>query len=231
MPIAARLTDVHKTYRVGAVEVPAVRGVDIEIAEGEFFSFAGPSGSGKTTLLNLLGALDTPTRGTVEIGGRATDGLSPTTLADFRNEHLGFVFQTFNLIPVLTVLENIEFPLQLLGVSDAAERRRRVEALLEEVGLAGLSDRRPSELSGGQQQRVAVARALVKEPTLVLADEPTANLDSATALEVISLMKELNGRRGTTFIFSTHDRLVMDHARRLVRLRDGRIESDESRGS
>jgi putative ABC transport system ATP-binding protein len=231
MAIAARLTDVYKTYRVGTVEVPAVRGVDIEIAEGEFFSFAGPSGSGKTTLLNLLGALDTPTRGTVEIGGRATDGLSPTTLADFRNEHLGFVFQTFNLIPVLTVLENIEFPLQLLGVSDAAERRRRVEALLEEVGLAGLSDRRPSELSGGQQQRVAVARALVKEPTLVLADEPTANLDSATALEVISLMKELNGRRGTTFIFSTHDRLVMDHARRLVRLRDGRIESDESRGS
>jgi putative ABC transport system ATP-binding protein len=231
MAVAARLTDVHKTYRVGAIEVQAVRGVDIEIAEGEFFSFAGPSGSGKTTLLNLLGALDTPTRGTVEIGGRATDGLSPTTLADFRNQHLGFIFQTFNLIPVLTVLENIEFPLQLLGVSDAAERRRRVETLLEEVGLAGLSDRRPSELSGGQQQRVAVARALVKEPTLVLADEPTANLDSATALEVISLMKELNGRRGTTFIFSTHDRLVMDHARRLVRLRDGRIESDESHGS
>ncbi len=231
MAVAARLTDVHKTYRVGAIEVPAVRGVDIEIEEGEFFSFAGPSGSGKTTLLNLLGALDTPTRGEIEIGGRATAGLNPTTLADFRNQHLGFIFQTFNLIPVLTVLENVEFPLQLQGVADAAERRQRVEALLEEVGLAGLSDRRPSELSGGQQQRVAVARALVKGPTLVLADEPTANLDSATALEVVNLMKELNTRRGTTFIFSTHDRLVMDHARRLVRLRDGRIESDESQGS
>jgi putative ABC transport system ATP-binding protein len=231
MAVAASLTDVHKTYRVGAIEVPAVRGVDIEIGEGEFFSFAGPSGSGKTTLLNLLGALDTPTRGRVEIGGQATAGLNPTTLADFRNQHLGFIFQTFNLIPVLTVLENVEFPLQLQGVADAAERRRRVEALLEEVGLAGLSDRRPSELSGGQQQRVAIARALVKGPTLVLADEPTANLDSATALEVINLMKELNTRRGTTFIFSTHDRLVMDHARRLVRLRDGRIESDESHGS
>ncbi len=230
MPIAARLTDVHKTYQVGAVEVPALRGVDVEIEEGEFVSFAGPSGSGKTTLLNLLGALDVPTRGTVEVGGRATAGLSPATLADFRNRHLGFVFQTFNLIPVLTALENVEFPLQLLGVKEAAERRRRVEALLEEVGLAGLGDRRPSELSGGQQQRVAVARALIKEPTLVLADEPTANLDSNTALEIITLMKEMNARRGTTFIFSTHDRLVMEHARRLVRLRDGRIEDEERRG-
>ncbi len=230
MPIAARLTDVHKTYQVGEVEVPALRGVDVEIEEGEFVSFAGPSGSGKTTLLNLLGALDVPTRGTVEVGGRATAGLSPATLADFRNRHLGFVFQTFNLIPVLTALENVEFPLQLLGIKEAAERRRRVEALLEEVGLAGLGDRRPSELSGGQQQRVAVARALIKEPTLVLADEPTANLDSGTALEIITLMKEMNARRGTTFIFSTHDRLVMEHARRLIRLRDGRIEDEERRG-
>lgn len=230
MPIAARLTDVHKTYQVGEVEVLALRGVDVEIEEGEFVSFAGPSGSGKTTLLNLLGALDVPTRGTVEVGGRATAGLSPATLADFRNRHLGFVFQTFNLIPVLTALENVEFPLQLLGIKEASERRRRVEALLEEVGLAGLGDRRPSELSGGQQQRVAVARALIKEPTLVLADEPTANLDSGTALEIITLMKEMNARRGTTFIFSTHDRLVMEHARRLIRLRDGRIEDEERRG-
>jgi putative ABC transport system ATP-binding protein len=230
MAIAARLTDVHKTYQVGEVEVPALRGIDVEIEEGEFVSFAGPSGSGKTTLLNLLGALDVPTRGTVEVGGRATAGLSPATLADFRNRHLGFVFQTFNLIPVLTALENVEFPLQLLGVKEASERRRRVEALLEEVGLAGLGDRRPTELSGGQQQRVAVARALIKEPTLVLADEPTANLDSGTALEIITLMKEMNARRGTTFVFSTHDRLVMEHARRLVRLRDGRIEDEERRG-
>lgn len=231
MAVAASLIEIQKTYSVGSLEVPAIRGINLEIESGSFLSLAGPSGSGKTTLLNLIGMLDTPTSGTIEIGGQSTEGLSPNTMADFRNTHLGFVFQTFNLIPVLTAFENVEFPLHLAGVTHAAERRERVESVLEDVGLAGLSDRRPNELSGGQQQRVAVARALVKNPTLVLADEPTANLDSVTATEIIDLMKEMNARRGTTFVFSTHDPLVMGHASRLVMLRDGKIESDERRGN
>ena len=229
MSVAARLTDVRKSYRTDHLEIPAVRGVSLEIEAGAFLSIAGPSGSGKTTLLNLLGALDTPTGGTIEIGGLTTEGLSPRQLADFRNTHLGFVFQTFNLIPVLTARENVELPLQLQGVADRAGRRARVEAILRDVGLGELMDRRPNELSGGQQQRVAVARALVKGPTLVLADEPTANLDTATAHEIMDLMREMNARAGTTFVFSTHDPLVMDHATRIVRLRDGRVESDERR--
>jgi putative ABC transport system ATP-binding protein len=210
------------------MEVPAVRGVSLEIEAGAFLSIAGPSGSGKTTILNLLGALDTATSGTIQIGGRTTAGLSPKTLADFRNTHLGFVFQTFNLIPVLTVRENVELPLQLQGVTDKQERKERVERILGEVGLGDLADRRPTELSGGQQQRVAIARALVKDPTLVLADEPTANLDSGTAGEIITLMRSMNERHGTTFIFSTHDPMVMERATRLIRLRDGMVESDES---
>jgi putative ABC transport system ATP-binding protein len=229
MTAAAQLADVRKTYRTDHLEVPAVRGVSLEIEAGAFLSIAGPSGSGKTTLLNLLGALDTPTAGTIVIGGRTTDGLSPRALADFRNAHLGFVFQTFNLIPVLTARENVELPLQLQGLADRAERGARVEAILRDVGLEEMMDRRPNELSGGQQQRIAVARALVKEPTLVLADEPTANLDTATAHEIMDLMREMNSRQGTTFVFSTHDPLVMDHATRIVRLRDGMVESDERR--
>ncbi len=228
MAVAARLTDVYKTYLLGRMEVPAVRGVSLEIEAGAFLSIAGPSGSGKTTILNLLGALDTATSGTIQIGGRTTAGLSPKTLADFRNTHLGFVFQTFNLIPVLTVRENVELPLQLQGVTDKQERKERVERILGEVGLGDLADRRPTELSGGQQQRVAIARALVKDPTLVLADEPTANLDSGTAGEIITLMRSMNERHGTTFIFSTHDPMVMERATRLIRLRDGMVESDES---
>jgi len=231
MSAAARLTDVRKSYRTDHLEVPAVRGVSLEIEAGAFLSIAGPSGSGKTTLLNLLGALDTPTGGTIEIGGLTTDGLSPRQLADFRNTHLGFVFQTFNLIPVLTARENVELPLQLQGIADRGDRRGRVEAILRDVGLGDLMDRRPNELSGGQQQRVAVARALVKGPTLVLADEPTANLDTATAHEIMDLMREMNARAGTTFVFSTHDPLVMDHATRIVRLRDGHVESDERKGA
>jgi putative ABC transport system ATP-binding protein len=230
MTVAARLENVKKIYRTGDVEVHAVRGVSLDIESGAFLSIAGPSGSGKTTLLNLLGALDTPSAGTVRIGERTTEGLSPRTLADFRNTHLGFVFQTFNLIPVLTVRENVEFPLQLQGVADRGERRRRVDELLSEVGLDGLSERRPTELSGGQQQRVAIARALVKGPTLVLADEPTANIDSGTALEIMRLMQQMNESRGTTFVFSTHDPLVMRHATRLVRLQDGEVASDEQQG-
>jgi putative ABC transport system ATP-binding protein len=225
--VAARLDSVEKIYRTGDVEVHAVRGVSLEIESGAFLSIAGPSGSGKTTLLNLLGALDTPSGGTVWIGERTTNGLSSRTLADFRNTHLGFVFQTFNLIPVLTARENVEFPLQLQGVADRGERRRRVDELLGEVGLDGLAERRPPELSGGQQQRVAIARALVKNPTLVLADEPTANIDSGTALEIMRLMQQMNESRGTTFVFSTHDPLVMRHATRLVRLQDGEVSSDE----
>ncbi|MEZ4586248.1 MAG: ABC transporter ATP-binding protein [Gemmatimonadales bacterium] len=227
MAPVATLNGVEKSYRLGRREVPAVRGVTLSIERGSFLALAGPSGSGKTTLLNLLGALDLPSSGTVEIGERSTTGLSDDALADFRNAHLGFVFQTFNLIPVLTARENVEFPLLLLGVSDPAERARRAEAMLAQVGLEGMADRRPAELSGGQQQRVAIARALVKGPALVLADEPTANLDSDTAGEVMALMREMNQTSGATFVFSTHDPLVMSHATRLVRLRDGRIESDE----
>ncbi len=229
MSTAARLVDVKKTYRVGNLEVPAVRGVTLEIEAAAFLSIAGPSGSGKTTILNLLGALDTPTSGAIWIGEQSTEGLSSKTLADFRNTHLGFIFQTFNLIPVLTVKENVEFPLQLQGRGDGSGRDEQVQTMLEEVGIGELADRRPMELSGGQQQRVGIARALVKGPTLVLADEPTANLDSATATEIMALMQRLNEEHGTTFVFSTHDPLVMDHATRLVRLRDGRVESDERR--
>ena len=231
MVAAALLTDVRKTYRTDHLEVAAVRGISLEIEPAAFLSIAGPSGSGKTTLLNLLGALDTPTSGTIAVGDRTTAGLTARELADFRNAHLGFVFQTFNLIPVLTARENVELPLQLRGVADRAERRSRVEAILRDVGLEEMMDRRPNEMSGGQQQRVAIARALVKGPALVLADEPTANLDTATAHEIMDLMWEMNARAGTTFVFSTHDPLVMDHATRIVRLRDGLVESDERRDS
>jgi putative ABC transport system ATP-binding protein len=224
---AARLRGVTKTYQVGEVAVRAVRGVDLDIELGAFLSMAGPSGSGKTTLLNLIGALDTPTSGEIQVGDHTITGLSRKALADFRNTHLGFIFQTFNLVPVLTALENTELPLQLRGMSERSERRARVEGLLADVGLGDLMDRRPNELSGGQQQRVAIARALVKNPTLVLADEPTANLDSRNSEDIMRLMKEMNEKYGTTFIFSTHDPLVMDHASRLVMLRDGLIESDE----
>lgn len=227
MNAVARLEDVKKTYRVGMIEVPAVRGINLEIEPGAFLSLAGPSGSGKTTVLNMLGALDTPSSGKVWIGDQSTGGLSPRALADFRNTHLGFIFQSFNLIPVLTVRENVELPLQLNGVSDRAQRIERVDKMLQHVGIGELADRRPSELSGGQQQRVAIARALVKNPTLVLADEPTANLDSDTSEDIMALMKTMNELYGTTFVFSTHDPLVMSHATRLIHLRDGVVESDE----
>jgi putative ABC transport system ATP-binding protein len=227
MEIAARLKDVEKTYRVGDLEVPAVRGVSLDIEAGSFLSLAGPSGSGKTTLLNLIGALDTPTVGNIWIGDAAIGGLSSKELADFRNTHLGFVFQSFNLIPVLTARENVALPLQLHGVTDRDERQTRVDAMLQSVGIGELGDRRPSELSGGQQQRVAIARALVKNPTLVLADEPTANLDSDTSEEIMAIMETMNRQLGTTFVFSTHDPLVMSHATRVIRLRDGQVESDE----
>ena len=227
MTAVARLIDVKKTYQTGDIAVNAIRGVSLEIESGSFMSLVGPSGSGKTTLLNLIGALDAVTSGQIWVGGEDISSLSANGLADFRNTYLGFIFQTFNLIPVLTARENVELALQLHGVTDKGVRRERSQELLQDVGLGGMMDRRPSELSGGQQQRVAIARALIKGPALVLADEPTANLDSVTAAEIMQLMQEMNRSHGTSFVFSTHDPLVMDHASRIVRLRDGLIESDE----
>jgi putative ABC transport system ATP-binding protein len=223
----AKLENVHKVYHIGKIDFPALRGISFSIEEGEFLSIAGPSGSGKTTVLNLVGCLDKPSRGKIFLEDRDITALPTSKLADVRRKNIGFVFQTFNLIPVLTALENVEFPLILEGQHESKERRRLVEEILTEVGLKDFIHRRPNEMSGGQQQRVAVARALVKKPKLVLADEPTANLDSVTGEEILQLMLELNQKTSTTFVFSTHDKMVMDFARRIIRLRDGRIESDQ----
>jgi putative ABC transport system ATP-binding protein len=219
--------DVTRVFEQGeAVEVRALRGVDLEIEAGEFTSLAGPSGSGKTTLLNVIGGLDQPTDGTVDVQGERISEMGRREAANFRLQHLGFIFQAYNLVPVLSAYENAEFVLLMRGVSKE-ERRDRVEPLLEEVGLGGMFDRKPHEMSGGQQQRVAIVRALASDPAIVLADEPTANLDSETSAELLDLMLELNDQRETTFLFSTHDELVMERARRLIRLRSGQIESDE----
>jgi putative ABC transport system ATP-binding protein len=227
-PLAVDLKGVKKTYRTGLIEVPALRGVSLSIGSGEFVATAGPSGSGKTTLLNIIGGLDRADSGEVWVAGQDLQSLSLSELARLRLNRIGFVFQTYNLLPVLTALENAEFTLLLQGMP-ASKRRERVEKLFLEIGLNGLENRRPAELSGGQQQRVAVARAMVTEPALVLADEPTANLDSATAISLLDVMEHLNRVTGTTFIFSTHDPQVMERAHRLVRLRDGEIASDETR--
>jgi putative ABC transport system ATP-binding protein len=220
--------DLHKSYKVGKVLFPALRGVSTKIEDGEFTAIAGPSGSGKTTLLNIIGCLDTPTKGDVFIGKTNVNDLTAREKAELRKNEIGFVFQTFNLIPVLTAYENVEIPLVLLSMSED-EKKQRVVSILEEVGLADYLHRRPNEMSGGQQQRVAIARALVKNPSMVLADEPTANLDSTTGRGILELMNELNSRHLTTFIFSTHDQLVMEFAKRLVTLRDGRIAADETK--
>ncbi|MFP4011874.1 MAG: ABC transporter ATP-binding protein [Spirochaetaceae bacterium] len=225
-----RIEDVRREYIDGETHVPALRGVSLEIEGGEFLSIAGPSGSGKTTLLNIVGCIDAPDGGTVTVDGDRLADHSERELVELRRRKIGFVFQTFNLIPVLTARENVAMALTLLGLP-GAEIRRRVDQILAEVGLTGMEDRRPAKLSGGQQQRVAVARALVKEPLIVLADEPTANLDSETGESILRLMKEMNRNRGTTFVFSTHDRMVMDYADRLCLLHDGRIESDERRSA
>ena len=217
------LTDVTKTYTLGKVEVPALRGLSLEVYPGEFISIAGPSGSGKTTALNLIGCVDTASSGVVMVDGQDTKKLSERQLTDLRLHTIGFIFQSFNLVSVLSVFQNVEFPLLLQGKLSAGERRQRVTALLEQVGLDKHARHRPNELSGGQRQRVAVARALVTRPKLVLADEPTANLDSVTGQNIIDLMKELNRKEGTTFIFSTHDAKVMSHANAVVRLADGKI--------
>lgn len=223
-----RVRGATRVYDKDGVPVHALRGIDLDVGEGEFSALAGPSGSGKTTLLNLIGVLDTPTSGTVEVAGRDVTVLNKGEAADFRLEHIGFIFQAYNLVPVLTAYENAEFTLLLRGVP-AAERRRRVTELMERVGLGELMDRRPHELSGGQQQRVAVVRALATTPRIVLADEPTANLDSKSSNALIDLMLELNRDLGTTFLFSSHDPTVLDRVLRVVRLLDGRVDEDEWR--
>jgi putative ABC transport system ATP-binding protein len=221
---------VTKIYDTRGVETAALRGVDLAIGEGEFTALSGPSGSGKTTLLNLFGALDEPTQGEIRLDGQLLAELSPGQLSELRLRKLGFVFQAYNLIPVLTANENIEFVMELQGVP-ARERHARAEELLKAVELEGLGGKRPLEMSGGQQQRVAVARAIASRPRIVLADEPTANLDSGTASRLLDLMERLNAERGVTFLFSTHDPLVMDKARRNVRLHDGRVDSDEAKSA
>jgi putative ABC transport system ATP-binding protein len=220
-----RLGGVTKVYGEGPVAVHALRGIDLVLARGDFAAMAGPSGSGKSTLLNVIGGLDRASAGTVEVEGHELGRLSRTALSRLRRDRIGFVFQSYNLIPVLTALENAEYVLMLQG-APARERRARVGALLAEVGLAGLEDRFPRELSGGQQQRVAIARAIVAEPALVLADEPTANVDSETGAALLDLMHRLHEEKGITFLFSTHDRAVMERAHRLLRLKDGRIVAD-----
>jgi len=222
------LRDVVKTYRQGHVEVPALRGLSLSVEPGELVALCGPSGSGKTTALNLIGALDRPTSGSVLVEGQDLATLGRTRLSNLRRDRIGFVFQAYNLIPVLTAYENAESVLALKGVEPSA-RRKRVMDLLSEVGLEGLEHRRPDHLSGGQQQRVAIARAIAADPAVVLADEPTANVDSETAEKLLTIMERLNTDRGVTFVFSTHDPRVMEHARRLIRLVDGRVETDETR--
>ncbi|UCF35845.1 MAG: ABC transporter ATP-binding protein [Acidobacteriota bacterium] len=221
------LKEITKIYSQGEIDVHALNGLDLTIRRGEFVALCGPSGSGKTTALNLIGALDKPTSGEVWLEGERLSTLSRQQLSHLRRDRIGFVFQAFNLIPVLTAYENAESVLALQGCP-ATERRDRVMSLLTEVGLKGMEDRRPHELSGGQQQRVAIVRAIASEPAVVLADEPTANVDSETADKLIEIMAQLNQDRGITFIFSTHDTRVMERARRLIRLVDGRISSDSS---
>lgn len=215
-----------KIYHQGDIQVDALKNVNLEISKGGFVCLSGPSGSGKTTLLNLIGGLDTPSSGEITVDEQRVDQMSRAELAEMRLHHLGFVFQAYNLIPVLSALENVEFVMQLQGI-EKAERSEKAIAILKEVGLAGMEHRRPAELSGGQQQRVAVARAMVSGPSLILADEPTANLDSVTAEMLLQMMRQLNDVHGTTFLISTHDALVMSYARRLIGLHDGEIVNDE----
>jgi putative ABC transport system ATP-binding protein len=215
--------DVSKNYALGSFVVHALRGVSLDVEAGEFLAIAGPSGSGKTTLLNLIGCVDTPTSGNVAIAGQPTGTMSERQLTRLRLQTIGFIFQSFNLVSVLSVFQNVELPLLLQRTASAKERRERVRALLDRVGIAEYASHRPSELSGGQRQRVAIARALVTRPQLVLADEPTANLDSVTGTNILDLMKELNRTEKTTFIFSTHDARVWAYASSVVRLADGQI--------
>ncbi len=226
--LVVELDHVTKTYRQGKITVDALRGLDLQVRRGEFLALTGPSGSGKTTVLNLIGALDVPTSGRVLLEHQDLAALSRAQQSRLRRDRIGFVFQSYNLIPVLTAFENAELVLRLQGVAED-ERTRRVRQLLVDVGLGGMEDRRPNEMSGGQQQRVAIARAIASAPAVILADEPTANVDSATADMLLALMERLNRERGATFIFSTHDPRVMARARRIVRMSDGAIEGEETR--
>ena len=220
--------DIKKTYRQGKVEVKALNGVNLSIEKGAFVALAGPSGSGKTTMLNIIGGLDLADSGRVIMDGNALENMTQSELANLRLRNVGFVFQAYNLIPVLSALENVEFVMLLQGVPQT-ERRERAKAILDDVGLEGKYNRRPAELSGGQQQRVAVARAIVSDPSIVLADEPTANLDSKTGKGLLEIMKQMNEKKNATFIFSTHDKMVMDYARRLILIRDGLVADDQVR--
>ena len=226
--IVVRLEQVTKVYRQDSIAVHALGGVSLEIRKGDFAVLVGPSGSGKTTLLNVIGGLDTPTAGRIWVAGTETGRMSKRELSEMRLRKIGFVFQEFNLVPVLSAVENVEFVMLLQGVAEA-QRRVRSYALLKELGLEGLEHRRPNELSGGQQQRVAVARAIAAEPIIVLPDEPTANLDSKAGGALMDMMRSLNEEKGITFVFSTHDPMVVERARRVIRLRDGEIEADERR--
>ena len=220
--------DIRKTYQQGKVVVNALNGVSLSIDKGAFVALAGPSGSGKTTMLNIIGGLDVADSGSVIVDGNALDQMTQSDLANLRLHKIGFVFQAYNLIPVLSALENVEFVMLLQGVPQN-DRRERAKAILDDVGLEDKYDRRPAELSGGQQQRVAVARAIVSSPSIVLADEPTANLDSKNGKGLLEMMKQLNEKKNVTFIFSTHDKMVMDYARRLVLIRDGLVADEQIR--
>jgi len=226
--VLLKIENVKKIYKTGLIEVNALNGVSFEIKKGEFTAVAGPSGSGKSTLLNILSGLDNPSVGDVYLKNREISSMSSNDLSDYRRDHIGFVFQSYNLIPVLSVKENIEYVMLLQGVKKS-HRDERVASILKDVGLEGLEKRKPVELSGGQQQRVAVARAIVSRPDIILADEPTANLDSKTGAALLDMMRFLNEHRGVTFLFSTHDQMIMDHAKRLVMLHDGEIQSDQVR--
>jgi putative ABC transport system ATP-binding protein len=219
---------VTKVYDADGIPVNALNGVDLTIQSGEFTAVVGPSGSGKTTFLNIISGLDAPTEGKVLLSGKVLSEMGGNELSDFRRDNIGFIFQAYNLIPVLTVEENVEYIMLLAGVPKA-ERHERVVAMLEAVGLKDVESRLPTQLSGGQQQRVAIARAMVSEPTIILADEPTANLDSKTGTDLLDMMSQLNAETGMTFIFSTHDPMVMESAKRLITLRDGKIDSDETK--
>ena len=225
-----RLSDVVKTYDAGNVEVSAINGITFDIPSQRFSMIVGPSGSGKTTLLNLIGCIDKPTQGSIVVGGQDVSKLNDNAVADFRAQRIGFIFQNFSLIPVLTAWENIEYPLMLLGVP-AAERRERSTRMLEAVGLSDQRKRRTNQLSGGQKQRVAIARALVKGPDFVLADEPTANLDSHTGASIVDLMRRMQEEYSTTFVFSTHDPHLMSHADETFTIRDGQLVDHVSGGS
>ena len=221
--LTVEVLNVHKSYLLGANAVGALRGVDLQVRRGEFVALMGPSGCGKTTLLNLIGAIDLPSRGTIRVDGIDLQSLSEDRLADLRRDRVGMVFQFYNLIPTLTARENAEIPMQFKGVP-AAPRRNRALELLDRVGLKDRADHKPSELSGGEQQRVSIARALANQPALVLLDEPTGDLDSATGEEVIALLRDLNQREHVTMVIATHDRTIAERSSRIVRLRDGRIE-------